>query len=118
MTNYIHVEKCIAYDNLRHGYNIVTGSKNVVITNSQAYNNGRSGTSGCGITAQNNGNYKTNTVEFTNNNIKNNRYGICVNDVYNVKILNNVIDNKTVCFQFTKTRNVEVQGTNCRTKKS
>jgi parallel beta-helix repeat protein len=92
-----------AYNNGRHGFNIVTGTYNITIENNFAYGNGYyyyQGNEGCGLAVQNNMQYGTHNVVVRNNKFVNNMdAGICVNDVYNVIVNNNTVDrnNTIVC---------------------
>lgn len=101
----ITIDKCIdtivaynkVYNNGRHGINVCTGSKGVYVhDNVLTYNgwnyNGK--LSGCGITVQNNQNYTTNNVDIFANSISSSYKGaICLDDVSNIDINNNVMKN-------------------------
>jgi parallel beta-helix repeat protein len=101
----------IAYNNGRHGFNIVTGTYNIIIENNNAYGNGYyyyDGSEGCGIAVQNNMKYGTHNVTVKNNTFINSMdAGICVNDVYNVIVINNTIirNNTIVCVKSVKVVN-------------
>jgi parallel beta-helix repeat protein len=90
-----------AYNNGRHGFNIVTGTYNILIENNRAFGNGYyyyHGNEGCGIAVQNNLKYGTHNATVRNNTFINSMdAGICVNDVYNVIVINNtVVRNNTI----------------------
>jgi parallel beta-helix repeat protein len=86
-----------AYNNGRHGFNIVTGSYNIEIINNIAYSNGfyfYLGDAGCGLAIQNNLNYNTRNISVINNIFQDNTdAGICVRDVSGIKLIDNTISN-------------------------
>lgn len=83
-------------DNGRHGFNIVTGTRNVVMTDIKSFNNGfyyYKNTRGCGVMIQNNLYFGTNTVTLQNAVITNSSdAGVCVTDVNNIRIQDVTID--------------------------
>ena len=95
----------VAYNNGRHGYNIVTGTYNITIENNSAYGNGfyyYAGNPGCGIAVQNNLQFGTHTVIVRNNTfVHSEDAGICMADIKNVAVVNNVIvrNNTVVCMK-------------------
>lgn len=93
----VWLENNIAYNNGRHGFNIVTGSYNVTMINNVAYDNGfyyYHGNPGCGVAVQNNLNYGTKNVSVINNVFENNDdAGICVKDIKDIVVENNTIAN-------------------------
>lgn len=100
-TYYVYIDDCVSYNNRRHGYNIVTGSKYVYITNSYAINNGLNGNNGafgCGFTVQNNFFYNTSDVTMINNTLITNEESLCLNDVFNINFTRNYIKNSLYCF--------------------
>lgn len=111
----ITVDKCensiVAYNNVynngRHGINICTGSKQVsthdnIVTNNGWSFNGRP--NGCGIMIQNNQNYTTRNIDIMSNSIRSSqKAGICMSDVFFIKINNNIIQNTTTCL---RTKNI------------
>lgn len=118
---YIYVDKCIANRNGRHGFNIVTGSKYVNITNSVAYFNGYAdpyGGSGCGFMTQNNQQFGTSDVIYQYNTaIHSKKAGFCMNDVYNIRILNNYVNDTNICLHFYKARSTAITQNTCLTYK-
>lgn len=86
-----------AHDNGRHGFNIVTGTYNLVMYGNVAFNNGfyyYEGNPGCGVAIQNNLYYNTRNITAYGNVFDNNDdAGVCVTDVTNITIVNNTITN-------------------------
>lgn len=86
-----------AYNNGRHGFNIVTGTYNLVMYNNIAYDNGfyyYLGNPGCGVAIQNNLNYNTRNISVIRNLFKNNYdAGICLRDVSQIILKDNTIVN-------------------------
>lgn len=111
----IHVTNCTSFDNGRHGFNVVTGSRYTIIENCTSIDDGHyfpSG-SGCGIMIQNNQNFGTHSAIFRDNIIVNaKKAGICTNGVYNVSMVNNSIHSQT-CVRIERTNNTVVQDTTC-----
>lgn len=97
-----------AYSNGRHGFNIVTGTYDIVLENNTATDNGYYyyvAPKGCGIAVQNNLNFLTRNVLVTRNYaINSSDAGICVNDVQNVTIMNNIVirSNNITCIKLTQ----------------
>jgi len=116
----------VAYNNTaihngRHGFNIVTGSKNVTLIDNTALNNGYyypgGGGGGCGVMVQNNQNYSTeNVVVFNSTLIGNNRGGICLDGVPNILLDSNVIENTCTCFYLTSVSSTVIQNNFCAGK--
>ncbi len=119
-TFYMNVLNNSAIHNGRHGFNIVTGTKFAYMSGNTAFNNGYfyySGSKGCGIMIQNNQDLDTSDVEVINNYItRNNKAGICTNDVYNIVIKGNTVDKSCNCNYFTATRGTTVLNNICSTK--
>lgn len=118
----IYVENCTARYNFRHGFNIVTGSKNVLIKDSVATDNGQIDPycgSGCGITMQNNDFYDTRDIKLLRNILKRNKKaGICFKDVHDVLAKDNQIEDHTcTCFDIVKTWDTRIERNICRTKR-
>jgi parallel beta-helix repeat protein len=112
-----------AINNGRHGINVVTGSRNVVISGSKTTHNGYyyyTGSGGCGITIQNNQLYGTNNIVVQNSIISNDQKGgICTDDVFNIKINANKIYTPQTCIKLTKSRTITISNNYCSsTKKS
>lgn len=85
-----------AIDNGRHGFNIVTGTRNVIMTDVKSINNGfyyYKQTRGCGVMIQNNLYFGTNNVSLQNSIITNSSdAGVCVTDVQNIRIQDVIVD--------------------------
>ncbi len=114
----------VAYNNGRHGFNIVTGSFNVTMLNNVAYDNGfyyYQGNPGCGVAVQNNLNYGTKDISVINNIFENNDdAGICVKDITNILIDSNTIANVNytntsinLCMKISNSVNVVTQNNIC-----
>jgi hypothetical protein len=99
----VYINNSIARHNGRHGFNIVTGSNNVILLNNRAADNGwyyYNGDSGCGYIVQNNDNHGTRDIVLKNNRNKNSKKaGICLKDVNNIYVINNNINSET-CMEF------------------
>lgn len=92
------------YNNGRHGINVCTGSKRVNVHDNTLTHNGfdyKGGTSqGCGIMVQNNQGYTTVEINVCRNTIVDSLKGaICLTDVSNMEILNNIISQTTTCLR-------------------
>lgn len=111
------VSNCYAYNNGRHGFNVVTGSRNVVIDNVKTFKNGfyyYTGASGCGMTIQNNQNFGTNSVTVKNSNFDGDkRGGMCTNGVYNIVFDKNKISTQPACFRLENTWDISVTNNVC-----
>lgn len=126
-TYYIDVINCTARYNGRHGFNIVTGSKFVTLQNNNAIGNGyyykdlhESGKngSGCGYMTQNNKYFGTSHIRVMENYAKNNKKAeICVNDVHNVVIRDNLLDGSCTCLHAVNVKTIEFIHNECRTNK-
>lgn len=116
-TNGIFMRNNTAYDNGRHGFNIVTGSYGVYITEAFTLYNGYyyyRGTTGCGITIQNNLQLGTNDITIVNSTLAyDNKAGICTNDVFDVKIDNVDVVTKRECYNFANSRSFIVTNNMC-----
>lgn len=94
-----------AFHNGRHGFNIVTGTYDIVIVNNTGIDNGYfyyHGNEGCGIAIQNNLKYRTRNAYVRNNTFTHSKdAGICLNDVVNVTLLANKVyrNNTTPCIK-------------------
>lgn len=113
-----------AHNNGRHGFNIVTGTFNLVMHSNLAYDNGfyyYAGNPGCGLAIQNNLFYNTRNIITYNNVFENNDdAGICVRDVTNITLKNNTIVNinytnisVNLCIKIANTTNIIVQENYC-----
>ena len=111
----IYVTNCTSFENGRHGFNVVTGSRYTIIENCTSIDDGHyypSGT-GCGIMIQNNQNFGTHSAIFRDNIITNaKKAGICTNGVYNVSMTNNTVRAQT-CVRIEATNNSAITGTTC-----
>lgn len=110
--------------NGRHGYNIVTGTKNITLLNNTASGNGfwyHTGSRGCGMMIQNNLDYDTRGVTVIGNTIINsNDAGVCMNEVDDLVVTNNYIDLSltNVCMKLRNVTFAEVTNNTCvRAKK-
>lgn len=116
-TNGMFLKNNTAYNNGRHGFNIVTGSFNVYITNAYTQYNGYyyyKGTTGCGITIQNNMLYGTNDIVILNSTLAyDSKGGICTNDVFDVKLSNVGVVSRRECFNFINSRSFIVTNNFC-----
>jgi hypothetical protein len=114
-TKNILVVNCTARSNGRHGFNIVTGSRNVSIINSISFVDGYyypTG-SGCGVQVQNNQGYPTRNVTIKNMTIIDpKKAGICLNGVTNIVIGGNKNYGKT-CFRIENSVNVSIDNNTC-----
>jgi hypothetical protein len=111
----IYVVNSTSFENGRHGFNVVTGSRYTIIENCTSIDDGHyfpTG-SGCGIMIQNNQNFGTHSAIFRDNIIVNaKKAGICTNGVYNVSMVNNIVQSRT-CVRIERTNNTVVQDTIC-----
>lgn len=116
-TDTIFLKNNTAYNNGRHGFNVITGSFNVFITDSYTLYNGYyyyKGTTGCGMVVQNNMLYGTNDVTIVNSTFAyDNKGGICTNDVFDVTINNVNVVSRRECFNFAYSRSFIVTNNMC-----
>jgi hypothetical protein len=116
-TNGMFLKNNTAYNNGRHGFNVITGSFNVYITDAYTQYNGYyyyKGTTGCGITIQNNMLFGTNDVTVVNSTLAyDNRGGVCTNDVFDVMINNVSVVTRRECFNFANSRSFIVTNNMC-----
>ena len=116
-TNGILLKNNTAYNNGRHGFNVITGSFDVYITDAYSLYNGYyyyKGTSGCGITVQNNMLYGTNDITIVNSTFAfDNKGGVCTNDVFDVKIDNVSVVTRRECYNFANSRSFIVTNNIC-----
>jgi parallel beta-helix repeat protein len=118
-TDVITIVNSTARNNGRHGFNVVTGSKYVNISNCTAEDNGyyypsNPKAGGCGFIAQNGMNFGTGYVIFENNIVRNStRGGICGNDVYEIDYNNNIVSNTSSCMNFAELDRSIVRNTLC-----
>lgn len=116
-TNLMLIRNCTSYNNGRHGYNIVTGSRNAILADIRSYDNGfyyYTGDGGCGIAVQNNLNFGTRNIIMIRTDLNNdNRGGICINDITNVVIKDAIIETFDYCVKTTNSRNVLVSSSYC-----
>ncbi len=119
-TDGIVAKNNIAIKNGRHGFNVVTGSRNVEIHNATSKDNGYyyyTGDSGCGVTIQNNQAYGTNNVKVLSSSLVNDkRGGVCINDVFNIEIKqNNINCIGGTCMWLRNSRDLVVTNNYCMT---
>ena len=116
-----------AYNNGRHGFNIVTGTYNLVLYNNIAYDNGfyyYMGNPGCGVAIQNNLNYNTRNISVTKNIFKNNYdAGICLRDVSQIILKDNTIVNNNytnttqhLCISIDNSNSITLENNVCSDK--
>ncbi len=116
-----------AYNNGRHGFNIVTGTYNMFMYNNFAYDNGfyfYLGDAGCGIAIQNNLNYNTRNISVIKNIFQDNKdAGICLRDVSDIKLIDNNVVNVNYtdveprqCIEIFNSVNVESKNNKCSNK--
>lgn len=115
----IRVHNCTAYNNGRHGFNVVTGSKNTLITNVTTYNNGYyyyKKDPGCGISMQDNLQYGTANLIARNAFLSNDsKAGFCtVGNVSYIEISDMTIYNNDRCIHLALgVVNVTIYNINC-----
>ena len=100
-TRYFNCSNNHAYNNGRHGINLVTGSEEGEVYNNllenngwfyDKYNDGVIEGKGCGIMAQNNQLYGTSDINIYDNLITDSNYaGICLHSVYGFEVYKNEI---------------------------
>ena len=116
-----------AYNNGRHGFNIVTGTYNLVMFNNIAYSNGfyyYLGDLGCGIAVQNNLDYGTRNISIVNSIFQDNTdAGICVRDASDIKLIDNIVanvnytdENPRQCIEIFNSVNVQSKNNKCSNK--
>lgn len=120
----VFLQNNIAYNNGRHGFNFVTGTYNVIMYNNLALNNGFSfylGNPGCGVAVQNNLDFGTRNISIFKN-IFQDDYdaGICVRDVADITLKDNVVVNVNytdtsthLCIEVFNTTNVVSENNIC-----
>jgi parallel beta-helix repeat protein len=96
------VSNNVVRNNGRHGINVVTGSRRLVITRNMVFNNGYNyGNGGCGIIVQNNQNYTTRDITVSDNIIRQaGKEGICGKSVTHLIITGNNIYDTYGCMKF------------------
>lgn len=90
----IDVQNCTSYNNGRHGFNIVTGSQNVMIQGVSTSKNGfyykNTTSTGCGITIQNNMEFGTAHAVVKDSSFSGDaKASICIDEVYDILIESN-----------------------------
>jgi parallel beta-helix repeat protein len=109
----------VATKNGRHGYNIVSGSKNLILDSNYAENNGfdyKGEGSGCGIAIQNNFEFGTQHITVSNNTVYfSDRAGICLNGVEDVIVSNNYVIISKACIQAISVINASLINNTCMT---
>ncbi len=110
------LRNCLARNNDRHGFNIVTGAGMISIRNSRAYDNGEDSKVGFGFVAQNNMNFGTNRVIIERCTARNNFKGsIRLTDVKDVRLIRNKLSpkGKGFCYDFRKVRKTTLKSNSC-----
>ena len=117
-TYFVTLKRSWAYNNARHGLNIVTGSNYVRVTLNVMKDNGFDSGVGCNMMAQNNQELGTKNLEFSYNRLFNARKaGFCFSDVSDVRVSNSLVENedrRSYCYYFSKTQNVNIDSTKCQ----
>lgn len=120
----ITVDKCIdsivayntVYNNGRHGINVCTGCKRVYVHHNYVGKSGYNyqGTlNGCGIMVQNNQGYGTRDIQLqTNNIIQSYKGAICLGDVFDMEIDNNIMHITNTCLRVKGISDLDVNGVN------
>ncbi len=107
----------IARNNGRHGFNIVTGSRDVLMMNNFIQGNGFTYEGiggGCGVAIQNNDNYGTKRVRVMNNTIiKSDRSGVCLSGVDDILVSNNTVIDSKECIDVTISSNIVLRDNKC-----
>lgn len=117
------MSNCTAYDNGRHGFNIVTGSRHTAITNSTSFNNGfyyYTQDAGCGLAFQANRGYPTKSIIVSNSTfIGDLKGGFCTTGNVSDITLNNLqITTLDRCIHLAATAvNVSIWNINCMNAK-
>jgi hypothetical protein len=118
-TDYINVINSTAKNNGRHGFNVVTGSKYVLIKNCTSIDNGfyypnDPAAGGCGVIIQNGMNFGSGYTIVEDVYVRNStRGGLCANDVFQIEFKNNVVNNSTACMNFVNLRDSSVHDNLC-----
>jgi parallel beta-helix repeat protein len=109
-------------NNGRHGINIVTGSKYVVIDQNTVLDNGWyyfTGSKGCGITMQNNELLGTAYIEAKNNIVTNSSSSsICIRDTDHTRFLFNTINGPSNCMRFQQSAYIYLESNTCLNSKT
>lgn len=122
-TTDVIIEHSVAYDNGRHGFNLVTGTHKAVLSTVTAYNNGFSFTknnaTGCGVTFQDNNDYGTHNIRLQSSKIYgNNKAGVCTTGtVYDINITTSQITHKDKCILLGEgASNITVDSVTCNSE--
>lgn len=116
-TFYVSVLRCTGRRNERHGVNVISGSRFVLVKHCVAESNGSVSGKGFGLVAQNNltdGDLNTNSVIFVENTVKDCfRGAVCLRDVWDVRVDSNRFENcsctrEYVVYELNKTRKVYI----------
>jgi len=114
----------VAKGNGRHGFNVVTGTKNLVIRSNRAENNGfgkgEKAGNGCGYCINDSDMLNTRDVDVLNNvAVNSNKAGICVLGAVNVRITGNTFTKANYCLHVVqaRTKNVVFSSNKCSTSK-
>lgn len=118
-SGYVLLKNNTAYNNGRHGFNIVTGTYMLLAENNIAYGNGYyyyHGNPGCGIAVQNNLKYGTHSIIVRNNTFVYSKVsGICAHDIKNITIYDNTIikNNSVSCVDTSLLINSTIKNNTC-----
>jgi parallel beta-helix repeat protein len=109
----------VALNNGRHGYNIVTGCRNVLMEGNYAENNGHyyEGIGGgCGIAVQNNLEYGTRNIYISKSVLHDSdRGGFCLNGITNITVSQNTISLAGFCIQALNCVQASITDNTCMT---
>ncbi len=93
---YVSVLRCVCKNNARHGVNVVTGSRYVLVKGCRLELNGAESGNGFGLVAQNNdtrGKFGTHSVIFAENSVRSCYKGaVALRDVHNITVTRNVFE--------------------------
>ncbi len=115
---YASVLRCVGRNNDRHGVNVISGSRFMLVKGCLFEINGVRSGKGFGICAQNNatdGKLDTNNLIFKENRVKDCfRGAVCLRDVWNVSVERNLFENcsstrEYVVYELNETREVAIR---------
>lgn len=115
---YVSVLRCVGDRNDRHGVNVITGSRVVLVKDCVFRANGAASGSGFGIVAQNNdtrGKFGTRSCRFVSNRVEDcTRGAVCLRDVSDITLRNNSFEHYNcsedfVVYEMNHTRLVRIQ---------
>lgn len=117
-TYYASVLNGKAFNNDRHGFNVITGTRYCLLQGGYASKNGGGTGVGYGYVVQNNGGYGTRDVIIRSSTSNfDHRGGFRLKEVRNVYIFNCKVFGKGVCYEISKTSNIVLKGNKCAAKR-